>query len=230
MSMTSCDRLSVRKPSSRARRSTSSNRSGWRGAMTSSARGLARAHPLERPQHHQLFAAHRRTGDDDRPLLGHAEEAFARGASPRSAPGAAAARSESYFRLPVTVTLAGSAPRSIRRAAETVDCTQNRSTSCEHAAEQRPDQPVARVGAVRDASVGDGRPDAAPAAGPQQVGPDLRFHHHEQAWAHQAQRAVDDEAGSRTGSRRWRRQPRSPGPPPAALPRWSWTRRAAGPG
>ena len=63
----------------------------------------------------------------------------------------------------------------------------------EHAAEERPDQPVARIRAGRDAAVDQRRLDPGALAGAQQVRPDLGLHHDEQPRLDQPQRALDDE-------------------------------------
>ena len=104
-----------------------------------------------------------------------------------------ASRSESNFRLPVTVTRDGSAPRSISRRADSSLCMQKRSTSASTRRKNGRIQPVARIGARRNPPVDDDGLDAAVAADPQQVRPDLGLHHHEQPRLHDVQRAADDE-------------------------------------
>jgi hypothetical protein len=63
----------------------------------------------------------------------------------------------------------------------------------QHAAEQRAHEAIARIRARRDAAVGEHGGDAAGAAGAQQVRPNLRLHHHEQARFDDVERAVDGE-------------------------------------
>ncbi len=70
---------------------------------------------------------------------------------------------------------------------------QGRGDVGEHAAEERPDDAVARVRARRDPSVDHHRLDAAPTALTEQVRPDLRLHHDEQTGAHQVERPPHDE-------------------------------------
>ena len=92
--------------------------------------------------------------------------------------------SESNFRLPVTVTRAGSAPsvdqparRLLALHAEAIDVG-------EHAAEKRPHEAVARIRPRRDAAVDHDGLHAARAADAQQVRPDLGLHHDEQPRLH----------------------------------------------
>ena len=63
----------------------------------------------------------------------------------------------------------------------------------EHSSEKGTRDLVARVRPRRDAAVDHHRRDAHPFALPEQVRPDLGFHHHEQPRLHQPQRAPDDE-------------------------------------
>ena len=63
-----------RNPASRARRSTSPNRSGWRGARIEQRAGRRRLDARERAQHGRLLAVHRAAGDDHRPVRRDAEE------------------------------------------------------------------------------------------------------------------------------------------------------------
>ena len=63
----------------------------------------------------------------------------------------------------------------------------------EHAPEERPDQPVARIRARRDPAVDHDRLHAALPADPQQVRPDLGLHHDEEARLDDVERAADDE-------------------------------------
>ena len=73
----------------------------------------------------------------------------------------AGSSSESNFRLPVTVTRDGSAPRSISRRADSSLCMQKRSTLASTRRKNGRIQPVARIRARRDAPVDDDRLDAA---------------------------------------------------------------------
>ena len=118
----------VTNPASRAIRSTSAKRSGWRGASTSSELGMAAL----------IFAKAPRTADSSPRIVLPATRTVRFGDSrkkrstrSRGLPCAARAgsSSESNFRLPVTVMCAGSAPRSTKRRADSSLCTQKRSTS-----------------------------------------------------------------------------------------------------
>ena len=154
--------------------------------------GLARA--VERAEHRRLLALHRAAGDEHRPVRRHAEEAQHALARPRPCDDGVGSSSESNFRLPVTVMRAGSAPRSIRRRADLLALHAEAIDVGEHAAEERPDQPVAR-----DTTAYEMRPltitvlTPRRAAVAQQVRPDLGLHHHEQARLDDRQRAADDE-------------------------------------
>ena len=69
------------KPASRARRSTSPKRSGWRGARITIARRLRRLHAGERAEHGRFLAAERAAGDNHDAARREPEEpqhAFAR--------------------------------------------------------------------------------------------------------------------------------------------------------
>ena len=207
---TSCARLGVdaqlacggRRVSRRARasRSASSNRSGLRGAMTSSAFGIDARIAEEGFEHRLLFALERAGGDDHRAVGADAEiaqhaVAAAIGRADRRRTGRRSGNSsESNFRRPVTDTRSRGgadvddpARRLVALHAEAIDVR-------EHAAEERADEPVARIRARRDPAVDERRLDAGALAGAQQVRPDLGLHHDEQPRLDQPQRAFDDEA------------------------------------
>ena len=111
----------------------------------------------------------------------------------RPCPVAAGSSSESNLRLPVTVTRAGSAPRSTSRRADSSLCMQNRSTSASTRRKKGLIMPVPRVGARRNPPVDHDRLHAALPADPQQVRPDLGFHHDEDARPDDVERAANDE-------------------------------------
>ena len=116
-----------------------------------------------------------------------------RSTRPGPRPGTTAVSMASNFRLPVMVMRAGSAPSCGQAARGLLALDAEAIDVGEHAPEERPDQPVARERAVRDAAVDDHRLDAAAAAFAQQVRPDLVLDHHEQPRPHHRQRAPDGE-------------------------------------
>ena len=117
---------------------TSSKRSGCRGATISSASGR-----VERTRRKARSTA----GSSPRSVLAAMstvrDSRTRKKRSTRSRP-AAAQSSESNFRLPVTTTRAGSAPRSTRRRCDSSPCAQQRSTS----ASTRRDERGARAGSA----------------------------------------------------------------------------------
>ena len=151
---------------------------------------LTRANARE---HRRLFAAHRAAGDDDRCVLARAGRSAARAPAASRAP-IACASSESNFRLPVTVTRAGSAPRSISRRADSSLCMQKRSTSASTRRKNGRIELVSRIGTRGDPPV-DQRPcfDAPLATEAQQVRPDLGLHHDEEPRPDEPERPPDDE-------------------------------------
>ena len=147
----------VTNPSSRASRSTSPNRSGWRGARISSAPGasvLMRANARSTAASSVFIVL---PATITTPARRHAEESQARARAACRATTGVGTCSESNFRLPVTVTRAGSAPRSISRRADFVALHAEAIDVCEHAAEERPDQLVARIRTRGNAPVDDDR-------------------------------------------------------------------------
>ena len=116
------------KPASRASRSTSPNRSGWRGARISSALGIV---ALMRAKARSTAASSPRIVLPATITVRFGDRRKKRSTRSRGLPCAAGAgiSSESNFRLPVTVTRAGSAPRSTSRRADSSLCMQKRSTS-----------------------------------------------------------------------------------------------------
>ena len=123
-------RLTVTNAWSRASCATSANRSGWRGAMTSSGFGDARLDAPERLEHERLFvrASCCRPRRPAVPTSSGSTEARGSARAPR-AQRATGPPSESNFRLPVTTTRDGSAPISMMRRADSSLCMQNLSTS-----------------------------------------------------------------------------------------------------
>ena len=144
------------KPASRASRSTSPKRSGWRGARISSAPGVVALMRANAPQHRRLLAAHRAAGDDHRAVRRHAEE-------PQHALARLAVRRRRRQLERIELQAAGD--RDARRIGAEIDQPPRRLLALhaeaidvgEHAAEERPDQPVARIRPRRDAAV-DHRP------------------------------------------------------------------------
>ena len=179
-------------PASRARRSTSPNRSGCRGARIASAPGDAGLHARERAQHRAFLAAHRAARDDDLPRRRHAEE-------PQHPLARLAVRGRGRQLQRIELQAAGH--RDARRIGAEIDQPPRRFLALhaeaidvgEHAAEERTDQPVARIRSRRDAAVDHDRLHAALAAHAQQVRPDLGLHHDEDARLDQIERAPDDE-------------------------------------
>jgi hypothetical protein len=118
----------VDKPSDRHSRSTSSNRSGWRAAITSSALappGIVRTRLNARmtaSSSPRIVLPAISTG---RP--GDIRKNRSTRAAPR--PGSGVASSASNFKLPVIVIRVRSAPSATRRPAVSSPCTQKRSTS-----------------------------------------------------------------------------------------------------
>ena len=169
--------------------------------MISSASASSARIALERLEHRLLFALERAGGDDDRADRADAEIADStRWCTSRSRRIGARARVGAAEVERVELQPAGdddavaigahlddAARRLLALHAEAIDVG-------EHAAEERPRQPVARIRPRRDPAVDERRLDAVAAAGAQQVRPDLGFHHDEQPRLHQPQRPVDDEA------------------------------------
>ena len=158
--------------------------------MISSALRPRRSHAAERGERGGVFSAQRAGGNHHRALLGHAEEA-------QHAIAALSVRTDAGPVERIELQAAGDDDLLARGAeiddaargffalhAEAIDVGQ-------HAAEQRAHEAIARIRAAGDAAVGEHRGDAARAAGAQQVRPDLRLHHHEQARFDDVERARD---------------------------------------
>ena len=116
-------------PSSRASCSTSPKRSGWRGAMTSSAVGAPARIALERLQHGEFLARHRGAGHDHRAVRRARGRSGARGS--RAIGAGRGARRLERVELQVAGDLdAGRVGAEVDEpAADSLDCMQKRSTS-----------------------------------------------------------------------------------------------------
>jgi hypothetical protein len=149
-------------------------------------------HPRKRVENRRLLAPHRAARDEDHPVGCRPEE------PEHALAGLAVNGGRRHFeRIKLQAarhrhaTLLGAeidqaARRFLALHAETIDVGQ-------HAAEERSNQPIARIRTRRDPAVDHHRLDAFFPAEPQQVRPDLGFHHDEDARLHHPERTADDE-------------------------------------
>ena len=191
-SIVSSDRLTVLNPACRAVSSTATKCSGRRGAMMRQRMRRQGANPLERRQHHLAFAGHRAAGHDHRSTCRHFEKAQ----HPLGAPAECRRPTRGMQRVELEAAGDGDAigrrpeadqppGRFLALHAETIHQRQ-------HAPEHRPHELVPRIRPGGDPPVDHDRLDAAFAAAAQQIGPDLGFHHHEQARANDGQHPIHD--------------------------------------
>ena len=121
-------RLKVTKPASRAIRSTSPKRSGWRGASTSKEPGLA-ALTLAKAPSTAVSSPGSVLPATITVRFGETRKKRSTRSRGRPWPGVPGNSSESNFRLPVTVMCPAAAPRSTSRRADSSLWTQDRSMS-----------------------------------------------------------------------------------------------------